>query len=96
MSDETTAKTGSVNERGSKRPLVGLVISDKMNKTVTVMVERQVKHPIYKKYIRRSSKIHAHDETDDCNIGDTVAIVECRPLSKSKSWRVHEILVRAK
>jgi small subunit ribosomal protein S17 len=78
------------------RPLIGRVVSDKMNKTVTVLVERRVKHPLYDKYIRRSSRIHAHDETDDCNVGDSVSIVQCRPLSKTKAWTVHEIVARAK
>ena len=78
------------------RPLVGRVVSDKMNKTVTVLVERRVKHPLYKKYIRRSTKVHVHDEGDECNVGDSVSIVQCRPLSKTKAWRVHEIIARAK
>lgn len=78
------------------RPLVGRVIGDKMAKTVTVLVERRVKHPLYKKYIRRSTKIHAHDEANDCNVGDSVSIVQCRPLSKTKAWKVHEVIARAK
>lgn len=84
-----TAKT-------TMRPLVGRVVSDRMSKTVTVLVERRVKHPLYKKYIRRSTRIHAHDETGDCNVGDTVSIVQCRPLSKTKAWRVHEVIARVK
>ena len=78
------------------RPLIGRVVGDKMNKTVTVVVERRVKHPLYKKYIRRSTKIHAHDHTDECNVGDTVSIVQCRPLSKTKAWTVHEVITQAK
>jgi small subunit ribosomal protein S17 len=78
-----------------KRTKVGLVVSDKMDKTVTVMVERQVKHPLYGKYIKRSTKVHAHDETNDCGEGDKVVIAECRPISKAKSWKVVEILERA-
>jgi len=78
-----------------KRTKVGLVVSDKMNKTVTVMLERQVKHPLYGKYIKRSTKVSAHDESNDCAAGDKVMIAECRPLSKSKSWRVVEVLERA-
>lgn len=78
------------------RSISGLVISNKMDKTVTVLVERLEKHPLYKKYIRKSTKIHAHDESNDCNEGDTVQIEECRPLSKSKSWRVIEVVSRAK
>jgi small subunit ribosomal protein S17 len=78
-----------------QRELLGRVVSDKMDKTVTVMVERRVKHPLYKKYIRRSSKLHAHDETNDCREGDTVTIEQCRPLSKSKNWRVTNVVTRA-
>ena len=78
------------------RPLFGRVTSNRMNKTVTVLVERRVKHPLYKKYIRRSTRIHAHDETEECRVGDTVSIVQCRPMSRTKAWRVHEIVLRAK
>ena len=74
----------------------GRVVSDKMNKSVTVELIRQVKHPLYGKYIKRSTKVHAHDETNDCNVGDTVRIMESRPLSKRKRWRVMEIIERAK
>ncbi len=79
-----------------KRSKVGRVVSDKADKTVTVKLERQVKHPLYGKYIRRSTKVHAHDEDNSCGAGDLVKIAECRPLSKTKSWRVVEILERAK
>ena len=78
-----------------KHPQVGRVVSDKMDKTVTVRLERQVKHALYGKYIKRSTKVHAHDESNDCNEGDLVKISMCRPLSKSKSWQVVEILERA-
>jgi small subunit ribosomal protein S17 len=78
-----------------KRTKSGLVVSDKADKTVTVLLERQVKHPLYGKYIKRSTKVLAHDESNDCNAGDKVVIAECRPVSKSKSWRVVEILERA-
>ncbi len=77
------------------RSISGVVISNKMDKTVTVLVERLEKHPLYKKYIRKSTKLHAHDESNECNEGDTVQIEECRPLSKSKSWRVIEVVSRA-
>ncbi len=77
------------------RTLVGQVIGDKMDKTITVLVERQVKHPLYQKYIRRSTKLHAHDEQNECRAGDTVSIEQCRPLSKTKSWRLHKVLERA-
>jgi small subunit ribosomal protein S17 len=78
-----------------KRTQTGLVISSKMDKTVTVLLERQVKHALYGKYIKRSTKVHAHDENNDCGEGDKVLIAECRPVSKSKSWQVVEILERA-
>ncbi|RLA36346.1 MAG: 30S ribosomal protein S17 [Gammaproteobacteria bacterium] len=77
------------------RVLTGRVVSDKMNQTVTVLVERRVRHPLYGKIIRRSTKVHAHDEENSCRIGDTVRVQECRPISKSKSWRLVEILERA-
>jgi small subunit ribosomal protein S17 len=71
-----------------KRVMQGVVVSDKMDKTIVVKVERRYQHPIYKKYIRRSKKYHAHDENNQCKIGDTVSIRECRPLSKLKRWEV--------
>ena len=73
----------------------GRVISNKADKTITVLLERQVKHPLYGKYIKRSTKVHAHDEKNECGEGDTVTIAECRPLSKTKSWRVVEVLQRS-
>ena len=79
-----------------KRTRTGRVTSSKADKTVTVMLERQVKHPLYGKYIKRSTKVHAHDEDNSCAEGDLVRISECRPLSKTKSWRVIEIVERAK
>ena len=72
----------------------GRVVSNKMDKTVTVLVERLVKHALYGKYIRRSTKLHAHDEDNACNEGDIVRVTECRPLSKTKNWRVVEVLPR--
>ncbi len=84
----------SEQEKGA-RSISGIVISNKMDKTVTVLVERLEKHALYKKYIRKSTKLHAHDEANECNEGDTVQIEECRPLSKSKSWRVIEVVNRA-
>ena len=77
------------------RSTSGVVISNKMDKTVTVLVERQEQHPLYKKYIRKSTKLHAHDEANECNEGDVVQIEECRPMSKSKSWRVIQVVSRA-
>ncbi len=73
----------------------GRVLSNKMDKTVTVLLERQVKHPLYGKYIKRSTKVHAHDEENACQEGDVVRIRECRPVSKSKTWQVVEIVTRA-
>jgi small subunit ribosomal protein S17 len=73
----------------------GRVVSNKMNKTVTILVERLVKHALYGKYIRRSTKLHAHDEDNACNEGDIVRVTECRPMSKTKNWRVVEVLPRA-
>jgi small subunit ribosomal protein S17 len=78
-----------------KRTQTGRVVSNKMNKSVTVLLERQIKHALYGKYIKRSTKVLAHDEDNSCGEGDKVMIAECRPLSKSKSWRVIEILERA-
>ena len=77
------------------RSVTGRVVSDKMDKTVSVMVERQVKHPLYKKYIRLSTKLLAHDEQNECGEGDTVMIEECRPLSRNKSWRLLKVLEKA-
>tara|TARA_Y100000588_G_scaffold308264_1_gene332734 strand:- start:387 stop:653 length:267 start_codon:yes stop_codon:yes gene_type:complete len=82
-------------QQKGKRTLVGEVTSDKMDKTITVMVERRVMHPLYKKYVRRSTKLHAHDENNECNAGDVVSIEQCRPISKSKSWQLHKIIERA-
>ena len=77
------------------RTVEGRVISNKMDKTITVLVERQVKHALYGKYIRRSTKLHAHDADNACKEGDVVRIAECAPMSKTKNWRVVEILTRA-
>jgi small subunit ribosomal protein S17 len=85
-----------MNETEGKRTLIGRVISSRMDKTVTVLVERRVKHPVYKKYLRRSTKLHVHDENNVCNDGDVVSVEPCRPLSKTKAWRLHEIVERAR
>ena len=82
--------------RGFRKVREGLVVSDKMEKTVVVAVEDRVKHPLYGKVIRRTSKLKAHDESNDCGVGDRVLLMETRPLSASKRWRVVEILERAK
>ncbi len=83
-------------ERGIRKTRVGLVVSDKMDKTVVVAVERLVKHPLYKKYIKQTSKFKAHDAENTCDIGDKVKISETRPLSKTKRWRVVEIIEKVK
>ncbi|ADK86282.1 30S ribosomal protein S17 [Desulfarculus baarsii DSM 2075] len=82
------------NDRGNAKALTGVVVSDKMDKTVVVQVERLVKHPIYKKYVRRRAKFMAHDEANDCRVGDTVLIRQSRPLSRLKRWRVSKVLER--
>lgn len=82
--------------RNLRKQRTGVVTSNKMDKTITVSVERQVKHPIYGKFVKTSKKFLAHDESGDCNIGDVVRIMETRPLSKRKRWRLVEILERAK
>ena len=78
-----------------QRRIVGRVVSDKMDKTVSVAIERLVKHPVVGKYIRRTTKLMAHDESNECKAGDRVAISECRPIAKNKSWRVVDIIERA-
>ena len=81
--------------KNTARTLMGKVVSDKMDKTITVLIERRVKHPLYGKYLSKSSKLKAHDEENTCNIGDVVTIAESRPLSKSKSWALVNIEERA-
>lgn len=78
-----------------KRTLTGRVVSNKMDKSVTVLIERRVKHPKYGKFVRKSSKIHAHDERNECREGDVVTIEECRPISKTKAWRLVQVVERA-
>ena len=85
----------SENNEKTLRTVEGRVISNKMDKTVTVLVERQVKHALYGKYIKRSTKLHAHDADNACNEGDLVRVVEIAPLSKTKNWRVVEVVTRA-
>lgn len=80
----------------AKRTVSGTVVSNRGDKSITVMVERKVQHPVYGKIIRRSSRVHAHDEDNSCNIGDTVTVAECRPVSKTKSWMLQSIDERAK
>lgn len=83
-------------ERSLRKERIGVVISDKMDKSITVSIDRRVKHPIYGKFVNKSTKFIVHDEKNDCNVGDTVRIMETRPLSKNKYWRLVEILERAK
>lgn len=82
-------------EKKLNRTLVGRVVSDKMNKSATILIERLVKHPLYGKFIKRSTKLHVHDENNECGIGDMVMIEECRPISKTKSWRLVKVLEQA-
>ena len=83
------------NQEKLANKITGRVVSDKMDKTITVLVERRVKHQLYGKYMTRSTKLHAHDEQNECKIGDMVAISESRPLSKTKTWMLQEIVERA-
>ena len=83
-------------KKPSKKTRIGVVSSNKMDKTITVQVERRLRHPIYGKFVKKTKKFMAHDETNDCNIGDTVKIMESRPLSAKKRWRLVEVLERAK
>jgi small subunit ribosomal protein S17 len=83
-------------ERNLRKIRVGVVSSNKMDKTVTVAVERKVKHPLYGKFIKKTTRFHAHDEKNECSIGDTVKIMETRPLSKTKRWRLVEIVEKVK
>ena len=91
MGDEQTT-----TERSRRKVRVGVVVSDKMDKTVLVRIDRKVRHPLYKKTVARSNKLAAHDDTNDAHMGDTVRLVETRPTSKTKRWRVVEIVERAK
>jgi small subunit ribosomal protein S17 len=90
-----TDKTEKAVTQEQQRTLTGKVVSNKMDKTVSVYIERKVKHPLYGKYLRRSTRIMVHDEDNTCNEGDVVSIAECQPLSKNKSWRLVEVVERA-
>ena len=85
-----------MSERNLRKMRIGIVTSDKADKTITVAIERRVKHPIYGKFVKKTTKFHAHDEKNECNIGDTVKIMESRPLSKTKRWRLVEVVEKAK
>lgn len=82
-------------EEKVERTIIGRVISNKMNKSATVLIERRVAHPVYGKYMKRSTKLHVHDENNECNEGDVVAVTSCRPISKTKSWKLVKIVERA-
>jgi len=84
-----------MSEANSKRTVTGRVVSNKMDKTITVLIERRVRHPVYGKYMTRSSKVHAHDEQNQCRIGDRVAVAESRPLSRTKTWTLVEVVEQA-
>jgi small subunit ribosomal protein S17 len=84
-----------MTEQTTQRTVTGRVVSDKMDKSITVLIERRIKHPVYGKMIRRSTKLHAHDESNVCKIGDVVTITECRPLSKTKAWTLVEVVEAA-
>jgi small subunit ribosomal protein S17 len=84
------------NKRNLRKERVGIVVSDKMDKSIVIAVKRKVKHPIYGKFVNKTTKLHAHDEENTCNIGDTVRVMQTRPLSKTKSWRLVEIIERVK
>jgi small subunit ribosomal protein S17 len=83
-------------KRGARKERIGVVVSDKMEKSITVAIKRQVKHPIYGKFVKQTTRLMAHDEQNDAHVGDTVRIMETRPLSKNKRWRLIEVLERAK
>jgi small subunit ribosomal protein S17 len=89
---ETTNKI----ERNLRKTRVGVVSSNKMDKTITVKVERKIKHPLYGKFLKKTTSFHAHDEKNECSIGDTVKIMESRPLSKTKRWRLVEVVEKVK
>ena len=96
MSTDATENRGTTEKRGFRKTREGLVVSDKMDKTVVVVVEDRVKHPLYGKVIRRTSNLKAHDDANACGVGDRVLVMETRPLSATKRWRVVEIIEKAK
>ncbi|MBU0508694.1 30S ribosomal protein S17 [bacterium] len=95
MTDHSAAPVSSV-KRGLRKTRIGIVVSNKMSKTIVVAVERRVQDPLYKKYVRRTSKFMAHDETNQCQIGDRVRIMETRPQSKHKHWRLVQVIEKRK
>jgi len=95
MMEETTAEKATI-DRNLRKTRTGVVSSNKMDKTITVNVERKIKHPLYGKFLKKTTKFHAHDEKNECSIGDTVKIMESRPLSKTKRWRLVEVVEKVK
>jgi small subunit ribosomal protein S17 len=93
---EATATTATSVVRNLRKTRVGIVSSNKMDKTIVVKVERKIKHPLYGKFLKKTTSFHAHDEKNECNIGDTVKIMESRPLSKTKRWRLVEVVEKVK
>ena len=85
-----------MEQRGLRKTRIGVVVSNKMEKTITIAIERKVSHPIYKKYFKKTTKLMAHDEKSECNLGDKVKVMETRPLSKNKKWRLVEVVEKAK
>jgi small subunit ribosomal protein S17 len=96
MSEAAMSDAGTIEQVGMRRRLTGRVVSDKMDKTVTVLVERRVPHPLYNKFVGRSKKYHAHDEQNEYHTGDLVLIEECRPMAKTKAWRVVKLVEKAR
>jgi len=96
MAEQGTEGVAIEARQSNPRSVTGTVVSDRMDKTITVLVERKVQHPVYGKIIRRSTKLHAHDENNECRTGDQVTVVECRPLSKTKCWMLKSIDERAR
>ena len=96
MSEVATSAVVSIIDRNLRKTKVGIVTSNKMDKTITVKVERKVKHPLYGKFVKKSTQFHAHDEKNECSIGDSVRIMETRPLSKTKRWRLDAVIEKVK
>jgi len=96
MSEAGATQAAATEQTGLRRRLTGKVVSDKMDKTVTVLVERRVQHPLYNKFVGRSKKYHAHDEQNEYHTGDVVLIEECRPIAKTKAWRVVKLVEKAR
>ena len=96
MAENTNTATATTVDRNLRKTRIGVVVSNKMTKTITVTVERKVKHPIYGKFVKKTTKFHAHDERNEASIGDVVRIMETRPLSKTKRWRLVEIVEKVK